>query len=52
MGRSLLVEVEGFVRPTSTLAVADALSSAVQEAVHLAVPEARAVLWYPKPAPV
>jgi cation diffusion facilitator family transporter len=49
MGRSLIIEVEGFVSPASTVEEAAALGSAVEDAVVGAVPESRAVLWHPRP---
>jgi len=49
MGRSLIVEVEGFVAPTTTVEHAAALRTDVENAVIAAVPEARAVLWHPRP---
>jgi len=51
MGRSLLVEIEGFVAPRMSVGDADALGRAVEDAVSTAVPEARAVQWSPRPAP-
>jgi cation diffusion facilitator family transporter len=50
MGRSLLVEVEGFVAPGTSVGEADALGREVEHAVSVAVPEVRAVLWSPRPA--
>jgi cation diffusion facilitator family transporter len=44
-GRSLLIEVEGFGSPATSLGAADAIGSQVQAAVAAAVPESRAVLW-------
>jgi cation diffusion facilitator family transporter len=52
MGRSLVIEVEGFVNPTLTVEAADALRDDVEDAVVNAVPAARAVLWTPRPAPI
>ncbi|HET9732230.1 MAG TPA: cation diffusion facilitator family transporter [Acidimicrobiales bacterium] len=49
MGRSLIVEVEGYLRPDVTLAEGDQLSAAVEEAVRGVVPHARAVVWIPRP---
>jgi cation diffusion facilitator family transporter len=51
MGRSLVIEVEGFVPPTTTVGQAAALRVDVEDAVLGAVPKARAVLWYPRPMP-
>ena len=47
-GRSLLVEVEGFVDAGTTIEACDALGREVEDAVFDAVPEARAVLWSPR----
>lgn len=49
MGRSLLVEVEGFVAFATSVRDADALGRDVEAAVIAAVPESRAVLWSPRP---
>jgi divalent metal cation (Fe/Co/Zn/Cd) transporter len=51
MGRSLLVEVEGYVAPRTSVSDADALGRAVDDAVSAAVPEARAVTWAARAAP-
>jgi cation diffusion facilitator family transporter len=51
MGRSLLVEVEGFVPAGLTVEAAEATGRAVEEAVATAVPSARAVLWCPRAMP-
>jgi cation diffusion facilitator family transporter len=51
MGRSLLVEVEGFVPLGTTVEAAEALGRAVEDAVAAAVPEARAVTWCPRAMP-
>jgi cation diffusion facilitator family transporter len=45
MGRSLLVEVEGFVPPGTSVETAEATGRAVEDAVSAAVPASRAVLW-------
>ena len=45
MGRSLVIEVTGFVEPQMTVADGDLLGDAVEIAVRVAVPEARVVLW-------
>ena len=47
MGRSLLVEVEGFVAPGTTVGAGQEVGRAVEAAVTTAVPQARSVLWYP-----
>jgi len=51
MGRSLLVEVEGFVPADTTVEAAGDLGRAVEDAVAVAVPESRAVLWCAQPMP-
>jgi cation diffusion facilitator family transporter len=51
-GRSLLVEVEGFVPAGTTVDAAEVIGRAVEEAVAAAVPESRAVLWCPRSMPV
>ena len=48
MGRSLLVEVEGFMDATTPLATGEDLGAVVEAAVVEAVPEARAVQWIPR----
>lgn len=50
-GRTLRVELEGWVDPTLPLADVDILASAVSQAVHHAVPEARAVTFSPRAMP-
>ncbi|MHB8465278.1 MAG: cation diffusion facilitator family transporter [Acidimicrobiales bacterium] len=51
MGRSLLVEVEGFVPAGTTVEAGEVIGAAVETAVAAAVPEARAVLWCPRALP-
>jgi hypothetical protein len=51
MGRSLLVEVEGYVAPDVTVAASELLGGRVERAVTAAVPEARIVLWSPRVMP-
>jgi cation diffusion facilitator family transporter len=51
MGRSLLVEVEGFVPAGTTVAASEDLGRAVEAAVARAVPQSRAVLWCPRAMP-
>jgi cation diffusion facilitator family transporter len=51
MGRSLVVDVDGFVGPSTTLERAEAIGRQVQDAVAGAVPEATAVLWSPHALP-
>lgn len=48
MGRTLLIEVEGFVFPGMTVEASETLGLAVETAIRGAVPEARIVLWTPK----
>lgn len=48
MGRSLIVEVEGFISPKVTIESGEKIGEDVESAVHAAVPEARIVLWIPK----
>jgi len=48
MGRSLLVEVEGFMDPTTPLAEGERLGASIEAAVVEAVPEVRAVQWIPR----
>jgi cation diffusion facilitator family transporter len=51
MGRSLLVEVEGFVAPGTTVEGGEAIGRSVEEAVSAAIPNARAVVWCPRALP-
>jgi hypothetical protein len=51
MGRSLLVEVEGYVGPDLSVAASELLGGRVEQAVAAAVPEARIVLWSPRAMP-
>jgi len=46
-GRSLIVEVEGYMSPGVSVGEADRRGEEVQAAVAAAVPESRAVLWSP-----
>lgn len=48
-GRSLLVEVEGYLADGTSLRQADAVGQAVRSAVVASVPETRAVQWTPRP---
>jgi cation diffusion facilitator family transporter len=48
LGRTLLVEVEGFLDAGVSLADAEVVGRRVEEAVLNAVPEARAVVWCPR----
>jgi len=45
LGRSLIIEVEGFVSSSATVAVADALGRQVEQATLAAIPDCTAVLW-------
>ena len=45
MGRSLVVEITGFVEPGITVLDGDAIGAQVESAVRAALPEARTVLW-------
>jgi cation diffusion facilitator family transporter len=47
MGRSLILEVEGELPSGTSLADAHSMATAVEDAVHAAVGEARAVRWLP-----
>jgi cation diffusion facilitator family transporter len=51
IGRTLLIEIEGFLPGTSTLQDADELGQKIRDTVTNAVPEARAVLWSPHALP-
>jgi cation diffusion facilitator family transporter len=51
VGRSLVIEIEGFLAGTTTLQAADELGQNVRDAVTAAAPEARAVLWSPHALP-
>lgn len=50
MGRTLLVEVEGYVAPEVSMSRSDGLGVRVDEAVRAAVPEVRVVQWSPRAA--
>jgi cation diffusion facilitator family transporter len=47
IGRSLVIEIEGFLEGTTTIEAADHVGQAVEDAVLDGTPEARAVLWSP-----
>lgn len=51
VGRSLLIDLEGFVTATLTVEEADQIGRRVEEAVSCSVPECRAVLWSPRAMP-
>ena len=51
MGRSLVVDIEGFVGPKITVEAAEAIGQRVQGSVIAAVPEITAVLWSPHALP-
>jgi len=50
-GRSLLVEIEGFVLAATTVEMGEALGREVERSVTAAIPESRAVLWTPRAIP-
>ena len=50
-GRSLLIEVEGFIADGTTIEACDAVGRAVEDAVFDAIPEARAITWSPRAMP-
>jgi cation diffusion facilitator family transporter len=52
IGRSLIIDIEGFVPATATVQTAEALGRQVEQAVAVAVPESRAVLWAPRALPI
>jgi divalent metal cation (Fe/Co/Zn/Cd) transporter len=51
IGRSLLIDLEGFVTATLTITETDEIGRRVDEAVSHAVPECRAVLWSARALP-
>jgi cation diffusion facilitator family transporter len=51
LGRSLLIEVEGYVGGGTTIDRSDAVGARVEAAITAAVPEARVVLWSPRAMP-
>ena len=51
MGRSLLVEVEGYLRADTTLERSGTIGAEVERAVARAVPDARFVHWYARAMP-
>jgi cation diffusion facilitator family transporter len=51
LGRTLLIEVEGFIATSILLADADVVGRSVREAISTAVPECRAVVWSPHALP-
>ena len=48
---SLLIEIEGFIPTGTTIDDSERIGRAVEDAVHQAVPETRAVLWCPRAMP-
>jgi cation diffusion facilitator family transporter len=52
MGRSLLLDVEGFLAANTTVEAAEATGRIVWAAVIVAVPQSRVVLWTPRSLPV
>jgi cation diffusion facilitator family transporter len=51
MGRTLIVEVEGFLNPETSLRTGDEMGGAVRTAVAGAVPQSRSVVWIPRSMP-
>jgi hypothetical protein len=51
MGRSLLIELEGFVAEGTTVEIAEQLGREAEGAVMAAIPESRVVLWSPRSLP-
>ena len=51
MGRTLLIDIEGFVSALMTVGEAEALGHEVEARVLDAIPESRAVLWSPHALP-
>jgi cation diffusion facilitator family transporter len=51
IGRSLIIDIEGFVTDATTVQAAESLGRQVERAVVEAVPESRAVLWAPRALP-
>jgi cation diffusion facilitator family transporter len=52
LGRTLLIETEGFLDESSTLGESESVGRAVEAAVLAAVPEARAVTWAARAMPL
>jgi cation diffusion facilitator family transporter len=52
LGRTLLVEVEGFIADSILLADTEVVGTIVRQAISAAVPECRAVVWSPHALPV
>ncbi len=52
MGRTLVVEIEGYVARDTTIERSDALGAQVERAVTASVPEVRVVLWSPRSMPL
>jgi cation diffusion facilitator family transporter len=51
MGRSLLVELDGFVPSSTPIGAAEAAGRPVEQAVREVVPQCRAVVWSPRSMP-
>jgi cation diffusion facilitator family transporter len=51
IGRSLIIDIEGFVPAQTTVQAAERIGREVAHAVEDAVPESRAVLWAPRALP-
>ena len=52
MGRSLVIEVEGFIGAAVTVEDAEAIGRRVETAISTVVPDCRAVLWSPRAVPM
>jgi len=52
MGRTLVLEIDGYVARDTSIERSDALGAQVERAVIVAVPEARVVLWSPRSMPL
>ncbi len=50
-GRTLRIDIEGWVTPDTTVILADRLGQQVGDAVHNAIPEARAITFSPRAMP-
>jgi divalent metal cation (Fe/Co/Zn/Cd) transporter len=52
IGRSLIIDIEGFVPGATTVHAAERIGRQVEQAVEVAVPESRAALWAPRTLPM
>ena len=50
MGRSLLIEIEGYLPGDTTLGGGETIRQEVERTVADAVPQSRAILWMPRPS--